>query len=842
MNKMTVKSVYNFVPAPTEDQVFKPDWANRVSHDIPFSDGESGEIEFTIKAETPIFIRNGHTREDSKKKTDRFLEFSHVVRNGQKQYFIPGSSLKGMIRNVFEIISGSRLGQLDNHRHAVRQIMKTKGTIADEGYELTKDKKNIRAGWLIFQNGKYYIYDCGKPYKIRYTDIDKKLGTKFGEYFIKGGKAKIEENFSHRTAAYKYRNIIRNQNLEYLFEEHPLNETDKQKSWVSRFQPLPYVRFATTDTEETFWGNIVCAGQASNYDVKTSRKGEYVFKGKKSDLINDENKKINVPEEKYEDFLFINRHNQPDELEDWKYFKKQIEKGIPVFFRLKPRNNKNNKEVLDFGLTFMYKQPASYSVHEMAPVAIKTNGPLYTRELDLAETIFGTTKKGRELKGRVMFSHALSVKNDVATDKIEVLLSTPRSSYYPFYIKQNGNNGKVTAFNTYNSNRPSVLSGFKRYPVHQTVKKQDLLNMNDEMKTIIRPLKEGAEFVGKLRFHNLRPIEIGALLSAITFHNNKGYHSLGYGKPLGYGKVSISINKFSLVNKEQQLEMIEFMKTFEFEMRKFNKNWSMEELMATTIENTTDELLEYMELNSFQEVKNEGKFLEPYKNPNLVFKTFYTIEEIIRLENEAREKLDKIVKKAEQHFVNKEWQLAKSKYMEAIDLAKNFSNYIEDLKLKITECDDHIKRDKELEPLRNLTDKADELYGKEKWEDAKNLYDKAIELAEKLTIDNSDIRAKKNKCIEKLRLSKSSLDRLKEISTYDEGRKVLHDYVKAGKALSDQDIKLIKEFIFRCYDKLSQKEKNKWRSKYKKEPWSFLRKCVKDKTVRQWFDELTNKK
>jgi len=45
---MSVKSVYNFVPAPTEKEVFKPDWAEQVSHDIPFSDGESGEIEFTI--------------------------------------------------------------------------------------------------------------------------------------------------------------------------------------------------------------------------------------------------------------------------------------------------------------------------------------------------------------------------------------------------------------------------------------------------------------------------------------------------------------------------------------------------------------------------------------------------------------------------------------------------------------------------------------------------------------------------------------------------------------------------------------------------------------------------
>src|SRR5680860_845721 len=99
---MTVKSVYNFVPAPKEDEVFKPDWAEQVSHDIPFSDGESGEIELKITAESPIFIRNGHSKEDKEtfeeylknpqltpikeeqERIDRYLSFSNY--NGK--YFI----------------------------------------------------------------------------------------------------------------------------------------------------------------------------------------------------------------------------------------------------------------------------------------------------------------------------------------------------------------------------------------------------------------------------------------------------------------------------------------------------------------------------------------------------------------------------------------------------------------------------------------------------------------------------------------------------------------------------------------------------------------------------------
>ena len=114
-----VTSPYNFVPAPTEDQVFKPDWASQVSHDIPFSDGESGEIELKITAQTPIFIRNGHSKDQV------MNEFSYYLdKDGRKHYFIPGSSLKGMFRNVLEILSFSRMNKqlVNDDRYSFRDL------------------------------------------------------------------------------------------------------------------------------------------------------------------------------------------------------------------------------------------------------------------------------------------------------------------------------------------------------------------------------------------------------------------------------------------------------------------------------------------------------------------------------------------------------------------------------------------------------------------------------------------------------------------------------------------------------------------------------------------------
>ena len=360
-----VKSVYNFVPAPKESEVFKPDWADKVSHDIPFEDGESGEIELTITARSPIFIRNGHSKQDAENNTPRYQEFSNIIRNGVKEYFIPGSSLKGMFRNVLEIVSKSRMSRIDNKRHAVRQIMQTDGVVVDEGYELADDeiKKTIKAGWLIYQNGKYYIYDCGRPYKIRNTDLDEITDNAFSRNFGKGGSARISDNFSARTAMYKYENVINEDNLVHRFENHPLDENDKQSSWVSRFQKLNYVRISEDSGQDSFYGHIVCAGQAAEYDVSTGRKGEYVFAGRKEDVIASSRNSVNLPNAKFDDFLFLNRTGKSDELEDWGYWKDKIEFGIPVFYRTEI---KDNNTVLDFGLTFMYKQFAKHTVKDMS--------------------------------------------------------------------------------------------------------------------------------------------------------------------------------------------------------------------------------------------------------------------------------------------------------------------------------------------------------------------------------------------------------------------------------------------------------------------------------------------
>ena len=138
-----ITAPYNFVPLNKE--VYTPYWADLVSHDIPFEDGESGEIDITITAKSPIFIKDSKNKE----------EFC----NHNGQYYIPSSSIKGMVRNVLEIMSFSKMNFINDTTYSLRDLKYQK--------YMDKIKKGISCGWLYKDNeGNFKIEDCGEPYSL----------------------------------------------------------------------------------------------------------------------------------------------------------------------------------------------------------------------------------------------------------------------------------------------------------------------------------------------------------------------------------------------------------------------------------------------------------------------------------------------------------------------------------------------------------------------------------------------------------------------------------------------------------------------------------------------------
>jgi CRISPR-associated protein (TIGR03986 family) len=316
------------------------------------------------------------------------------------------------------------------------------------------------------------------------------------------------------------------------------------------------------------WGLVRSKFELSNKDAKMRLKsnGQYgylFFSGKMR------NKKS--------DFVLLDKDSSRDSLTVDKNvignFKKCYKKvpntdlGIPVFFTM---NNRN--KVKTIGLCYNHRYIAQNDTEMAIPEGLRRNEP------DLADVIFGyvdpNTKKA--VKGRVQFQPAFISKLVVAINSpILTVLGSPRPSFYPTYLQN---------FATWDTT-PAIIAGYKRYPIKEplTIEKMSLrIDERNALKkqfpsekqtqdfyefayedqgvrliprnngsignfdtlSLLKPLGKGTEFKGRITFFNLKKVELGALLSAMTFLNNedidKCYHSIGSAKAMGFGAVEIS--------------------------------------------------------------------------------------------------------------------------------------------------------------------------------------------------------------------------------------------------------------------------------------------------------------
>ncbi len=571
----TIKAPYNFVPL--NKHVVSPHWIEQINHDLPFEDGLSGAIDVTLKAETPIFVRDGIGQKKAKENYKNDVQQkTHLFSQYGGRYFIPGSSVKGMVRNVLEILSfGSMEGKVNDHRYAVRDFHN------DKIYPKSKISNSVKCGWLEKVRGEYLLTGCGRPRRISHEALSEYFQIDISDFFQK------KSNLGNKSAKLKYEKYSSVAG-KYKFESWD----DKNGRPMCKVNPAGSLS-----------GTIVFTGQPSER-VPDQGKGkhlEFVFPdgGAKGKPVSDHVIK---------NFFFAYYdHDKNKQSPDWKYWKPKLDAGekIPVFFR------EENGEVKDMGLSMLYKIAYENSVIDSISYYQGNTKP------DLSEAIFGYVNNNNALKGRVHIGHAFATNAEVDTEKREVL-SGPKASYYPTYMRHN-----VTAvgtiskrYNTFMDNGAEI-AGWKRYPVHangvEPNPPREGTN-NEKILTKFTPLKAGAQFNFSIRYHNLRPVELGGLLSALTFHGTENtFHSIGMAKPLGYGKVSLSISN------ADQLDIPKYLCAFEAYM---NARLEMEEPKWHTLDQVTELVtmaqeytgadLSYMNLKEHVQAKRDKEGLAQY--------------------------------------------------------------------------------------------------------------------------------------------------------------------------------------------------------------------------------------
>ena len=482
---------YNF--SSISKRVYTPSWRNMISNDIPFTDGLSGSIDVSIKALTPIIIKEGKNSP---------LNVSH---NGK--YFIPGTSIKGMIRNVFEILSLSKIGSLtDDNRYSMRDFDNSDYTLK------TKANTNqIKPGLLVKINDQYHLIESPKFEKLSYQDI---VNFK--------SDVNVDSLRNAKTVKDKYSQIPRNPF--YILNDDNEKYVLLLSGWMNGKKheygiQIPRV-IDPKPLDHSVIDNFLFIHE---HEVKS---GSWNFWKTKTKITN------------------FNRNPTYDELTDKLCFS-------PVFY-----TKDDQGKIKSLGLAFLHRELYANSIHDLLDKRHKSD------DLDMAQCVFGSSD--HDLKGRVQFSPAFVEMNgkEVAPDPDKIILGSPKPTFYPFYLKQDKNAKYASTFSDDNGK----INGWKRYLTHNEFTPTIFEKWNDRIGIKIRPLPVGVTFTIKIRFHNLKPVELGALLSSLTFHNNqnKCFHLIGMGKPLGYGKLGLIGISLSVPKKDDTIQ--HYMAIFEKEI------------------------------------------------------------------------------------------------------------------------------------------------------------------------------------------------------------------------------------------------------------------------------------
>ncbi len=537
---MIITSPYNFVPL--NEDIYYPEWGEKVSQDAPFSDSEDGTIEVTVENVSPLFTRDGQ-ESGAKEKTSYSAHIN--MPNGQKLYYIPGSSIKGMLRATMEVMSFGKMQQYTNRWFGHREV----GIRTPEGisYGEKMQEGKVKAGWLELKGETMYLYPCK-------------------DGFI---KEKISD-LTHSSYNTSYRRCM-----------------NKKSPWEVNRGLVGNGELYPEYTKDGKSYRLVCTGYMRN-TLERGKAHEYLF------TAADESKKTEIDKEVKR--RFENVYDSSPHFEDFmKYMKTE---RVAVFYI------EENRRIEHIGLTRYFRYPYQHDVKKIVGFQQTIN----PKALDLTETIFGTAEKDNSLKGRVQIGNAFcnSIIQDNQLQIKQLLLGQPKASYYPLYIQQDRSPYK-------NYDNAQAIAGRKFYRVFksgETTTLQEENENNDNVKSTLRCLPTGQKFNFRINVHNLRPMEIGAILSALTFHKTMtSFHTIGQAKNFGYGKLGHADIKLQGLKKSVD----EYLRDFELTMNIFTMGrkkpfkWNESKQLKKLVNITSDHELETLRIMKLSEYMGSKK-------------------------------------------------------------------------------------------------------------------------------------------------------------------------------------------------------------------------------------------
>lgn len=575
---------YNFISQANNNIIAYNNFSELPKHNRLYEDRISGYIEYEIVNHTPLVIGDGKNEAKETK----------IFQNHDDKFTIPGNTIRGMVRNNLSILSLSDISEFINNQQfyfrsfgkgGARDVYTEKLDISQKiidgervsaphnilggyikrvsvnEYEIYSAKKTESAKLNYFRISEHFLRNMISPnvkdVNYMYTEKILDLINNKSKYSLTSYEKQRKKALSDKK---KYKLSKEEQeelnNLNRLMLSKQKLKKDLLKNNRNRGY-LPYcieVGFEVNDK-----------GNVSKIDLlsKCRKKGFLLS----SEFIMDKQAHYLIPEIDEESAIKIKRGSK--EFEDIEYYIDDLLRTKKYKIdekngELKPNTDKNKYfklpeigEIKPFfygkfnGRLFIGRSPYLRIPYEYS-VKSGINKREYNDGYDYGQALFGFTEQGKNkksYKGRLSFEDCVFYKSiDLKGPKYKnfysIVLNTPSPTNYPSYLEQYDKVDKKKLID-YNNNKFKIR-GIKQYWIKDFVSNYNDLkeysknkSINKNILTVVKPIRTGSVFKGKINFNNLSREELGLLAWSLKV-DEKANENIGLGKPYGFGRVQIN--------------------------------------------------------------------------------------------------------------------------------------------------------------------------------------------------------------------------------------------------------------------------------------------------------------
>lgn len=531
---------YNFVSLP--DQIVTQKVTDLPDQSVYDKDRLTGYIDCELITESPIYIRAGVNSQQiaAGRQSKDIPDFFYL--NDTNKPVIPGSSLRGMLRTLVEIVTYSKVSFVSKKKLIYRSVGGS--TNHDAHYrdkmmhfDGDRDRKKYYTPKIL---GGYMQKVGSRDWAIRPAKVVD--GTTYAHIRIDERLFNSLKSVDHTKNAFQI--YINTSPYEYQDVRGGFLKIKYAKVKSAKVNPESGFRPATLARSGTMISKL---SEAVIYECDPD--------DRKLLMLNDEQ---------------VDSYREQISQEQIKLLGKQgvLNDGQPVFYIL----DEKTKQVDFFGHARMFRVPYPNSPFDYVPQSLRDGSH---EEVDFAEALFGYTReikkekdnyKQRAYAGRLSFTDAKLIQGQneiwLTPEKtiIPNILSGPKPTTFQHYLVQtdpdkykigetrDGRTKFETRLRDFASSKSeTTLRGHKFYWHKGAVDADKIreiadLKTGDSQHTEINPLAPGVKFTFLIQFENLSEEELGALIFVLDIiaNNEKMRLKLGMGKPLGLGGVKIT--------------------------------------------------------------------------------------------------------------------------------------------------------------------------------------------------------------------------------------------------------------------------------------------------------------